>query len=486
MFFRRVTTRRKGKEYVYLKLIETYREGGKVKQRVVANLGNVERLAPEKVQALISGLTKICSPGAAMEYLMDVESKPPGPAVQATEPFRAMWRELGIHTLLGREAETGRVHQSFPWMVEAMVLQYIVNPTETRPINVSCNDLGIDQLKGQDLHGIDYYRAICHLSAMVPAIEMQVRDALNKYLERPAYMCCLPVNAEFIGHECGITTTGTSYQVRPYRKPLKAAIIAHPLGVPVGCRILAGHIGALATELEESFGTPMLIVIRDPEEPFVTPLTRSNYILAVSQDRLAEVPVAEIDPWSGNDVIDNELWIKSVQHNQERYIICHDLRPETFTDQALEEKIGQAARELDKLKAAVKQKRIVRERTVLEKAQEIVKRLGCQDLIEYRFDPNKGTFQYSRREEVIKKEKALRRTQVLKTDRADLPAVDLVKAYTAGVELADELKVVQDLTKIPVIYPYADHQHSEAFIAGQAHIYALGTAIKRLAGLQRR
>jgi len=485
VFFRRVTTKRQGKEYVYLKLIETYREGGKVKQRVVANLGNVERLAPEKVQALINGLTKIYSPGAAMEYLMDIESKPPGSAVQPVEPFRTAWRELGIHPLLGREAETGKVHPSFPWMVEAMVLQYIINPAETRPINVSCNDLGIDQLKGQDLHGIDYYRAICHLSTIVRSIEMQVRDSLNKYLETPAYMCCLPINGEFIGHECGITTSGTSYQVRPYRKPLKAAIIAHPLGVPLGYRILSGNTAALAAELEQNFGTPIIIVIQDPEDPSVTLLNRS-YILVVSQDRLAEVPVAEIDPWSGNDVIDNELWIKSVQHNQERYIICHNLAPETPSDQALEEKISQAARELDKLKAAVKQKRIVREKTALEKAQEIIKRLECQDLIEYRFDPGKSTFQYSRREEVIKKEKALRRTQVLKTDRADLPAVDLVEAYTAATELANELKTVQDLTKMPVIYPYADHQHSEAFIAGQAHICALGAAVKRLARLQRR
>ncbi|MCL6635204.1 MAG: hypothetical protein K6T29_05480 [Peptococcaceae bacterium] len=55
MFFRKITSRSNGKEYTYLKLIENYREGDKVKQRVVANLGSLENLTPEKVQGLIAG-----------------------------------------------------------------------------------------------------------------------------------------------------------------------------------------------------------------------------------------------------------------------------------------------------------------------------------------------------------------------------------------------------------------------------------------------
>lgn len=60
MFFRKITSKSNGKEYTYVKLIENYREGNKVKQRVIANLGNIEELTPEKVQGLISGLAKIC------------------------------------------------------------------------------------------------------------------------------------------------------------------------------------------------------------------------------------------------------------------------------------------------------------------------------------------------------------------------------------------------------------------------------------------
>ena len=59
MFFRKIVRKSNGKEYAYLKLIKTYREGGKVKHKVIANLGNIENLTPETVVGLINGLAKI-------------------------------------------------------------------------------------------------------------------------------------------------------------------------------------------------------------------------------------------------------------------------------------------------------------------------------------------------------------------------------------------------------------------------------------------
>jgi transposase len=44
MFTKRVTVRRGDKTYVYVKLVESYRDGGRVRQRVVANLGREDEL----------------------------------------------------------------------------------------------------------------------------------------------------------------------------------------------------------------------------------------------------------------------------------------------------------------------------------------------------------------------------------------------------------------------------------------------------------
>jgi len=60
VFFRKITTRSNGKEYTYVKLIENYRKGNKIKQRVIANLGNIEELDPGRVRALMTSLAKVC------------------------------------------------------------------------------------------------------------------------------------------------------------------------------------------------------------------------------------------------------------------------------------------------------------------------------------------------------------------------------------------------------------------------------------------
>ena len=60
MFFRKITTRTEGKEYTYVKLIENYRQGSQIKQRVIANLGKIEELTPFKVHSLINSLSRVC------------------------------------------------------------------------------------------------------------------------------------------------------------------------------------------------------------------------------------------------------------------------------------------------------------------------------------------------------------------------------------------------------------------------------------------
>lgn len=59
MFFRIVTTKTNGKRYSYLKLLENYRENGRTRQRVIANLGNIEGLYPNKIEGLITSLVRI-------------------------------------------------------------------------------------------------------------------------------------------------------------------------------------------------------------------------------------------------------------------------------------------------------------------------------------------------------------------------------------------------------------------------------------------
>jgi Domain of unknown function (DUF4277)/Transposase DDE domain len=63
MYTKRVRTRRGDKTYVYLKLVESYREGGRVRQRVIANLGREDELkASGQLEALAGSFARLDPP----------------------------------------------------------------------------------------------------------------------------------------------------------------------------------------------------------------------------------------------------------------------------------------------------------------------------------------------------------------------------------------------------------------------------------------
>src|ERR1035438_10350930 len=63
MYTKRVRVRRGDKTYVYVKLVESYRDGGRVRQRVVANLGREDELkASGQLEALAGSFARLDPP----------------------------------------------------------------------------------------------------------------------------------------------------------------------------------------------------------------------------------------------------------------------------------------------------------------------------------------------------------------------------------------------------------------------------------------
>jgi transposase len=95
MYVRTVkTTPSSGVQHEYVRLVESYREDGRVKQRVVANLGRKDLLAPH-----LDALVRLLRPGSpAVAEIAPQEASCWGP-VLAT---RQLWRALGLDQVLER------------------------------------------------------------------------------------------------------------------------------------------------------------------------------------------------------------------------------------------------------------------------------------------------------------------------------------------------------------------------------------------------
>ena len=111
----------------YLQLVEGFRDdAGKVRHRVVANLGRVDDLTPEKLDPLINGLNRVL--GRAENTSCELAHEP---AQSFGDVFvlHELWKDLGFDRALGRSLRSGKRKLDVEALVRAMVFNRLCDPT---------------------------------------------------------------------------------------------------------------------------------------------------------------------------------------------------------------------------------------------------------------------------------------------------------------------------------------------------------------------
>ncbi|MDZ7711544.1 MAG: IS1634 family transposase [Roseovarius sp.] len=117
-------TRSGGRQY--LQLVEGYRnEQGKVRHRVVANLGRLEDLSPAKLDPLINGLNRALGRSENTAFPVEIESSKAYGNVFA---LHELWSDLGFDRALGRAMRSGRRQIKADALVRAMVFNRLCDP----------------------------------------------------------------------------------------------------------------------------------------------------------------------------------------------------------------------------------------------------------------------------------------------------------------------------------------------------------------------
>lgn len=245
MFFRKVVSKSGDKEYAYLKLIENYREGNKIKQRVLANLGSLEKISPEKASRLISGLARICGLDSAVES---------DPLVLGTNrvlesadvlAVRKIWNELNIGDILREEIISDKDGESLVFFVEDMVMKKII-------------DTGVCE-------NVDEGRisAVMEMLCSVQfKLEKRIFARLKKYLNTPDFIACHFLTCRFQAVKLG--QWDDLFENPPYNKKLFLLVTATTEGIPLGFRIVyvpdASTILALLKSIRQEFQVDHLVV----------------------------------------------------------------------------------------------------------------------------------------------------------------------------------------------------------------------------------
>ena len=111
----------------YLQLVESFRnDSGKVRTRVVANLGRLDQITPEQLDPLINGLNRAVGRAHNTSSQVIQES---GLSFGDVFALHELWRGLGIDTALKRAMRSSRRAFDAEALIRAMVFNRLCDPT---------------------------------------------------------------------------------------------------------------------------------------------------------------------------------------------------------------------------------------------------------------------------------------------------------------------------------------------------------------------
>lgn len=110
----------------YLQLVEGFRDdAGKVRHRIVANLGRIDDLTPQKLDPLINGLNRVL--GRSENTAFDVISES-ARAYGDVFSLHELWKDLGFDRALSRALRSGRREIDAEALIRAMVFNRLCAP----------------------------------------------------------------------------------------------------------------------------------------------------------------------------------------------------------------------------------------------------------------------------------------------------------------------------------------------------------------------
>ena len=347
--------------YIYVYLVETVREDGRVKQRIIRNLGRKEEVERRgDLDRLVRSAARLAQRSMVLSLLEegsipDLDCQRIGPPLL----FERLWRDTQCGAvLLDLLAERG-----FAFPVERAVFLTVLHRLMVSGSDRACeqwrDDYRIDGADALQLHHL--YRAMAWLGEELPPSEQAdrtlaprcVKDLVEERLferRRDLFsdlsVVFMDTTSLYFEGEGGATLgeLGHSKDFRPQLHQMIVAVIVDQKGRPVCSEMWPGNTADVTTlipvvdRLRRRFGIGRICVVAD--RGMISAATIAaleerglEYILGVrerSSNEVREIVLADplpsvplVVPHKGRR--DTDLQAKEVLHEGRRYIVCRNL-----------------------------------------------------------------------------------------------------------------------------------------------------------------
>jgi hypothetical protein len=347
--------------YRYLQIVQSKREGTRVKQRVIATLGQVDALLSSgKIDDLTRSLAKFSPVLKVIDAhregsLQAHRSLSIGPALV----FERLWRELGIEKALRHQLSESRYQFPLERAVFLTVLHRLFDPGSDRSAERWKDQFRIEGTRDIDLHHL--YRAMGWLGEMLiqlgndPHTVRARKDLIEEELFAANHDLFNDVQVVFFdttslyfqgdgGESLG--QYGHSSDHRPDLKQMVVGAVLDGAGRPICCELWPGNVTDVTSlvpvveRLKSRFGIGSMCVVADRGmisaqtiEKLESAELGMSYILGVRMRKDTEVRDKVLDSQQEFQVVSgpkqessdpSPLSVREQWVGGKRYIVCHN------------------------------------------------------------------------------------------------------------------------------------------------------------------
>ena len=351
---------KKSGKYQYLQIVENRKEKGKVKQRVIATIGRLDRMqAKGRVETLIRSLSRFSE---RTMMILTGKSDVSAEAVKIGPPiiFERLWKETGI----GKAIKGLLQNRRFEFDVERAIFLTVLHRLMVSGSDRFCErwrrDYLLEGTEDLDLHHL--YRAMtflgeelkdqedatpftprCNKDLIEESIFFDQRDMFSGL--DLVFFDTTSIYFEGQGGET-IGQKGFSKDHRPDLNQMVVGAIIDDKGKPVCCEMWPGNTTDVKTltpvidRVRNRFGIKRFCVVADRgmiSADTIEELETRNisYILGARLRRVKEIKsdvlsrggrYSEVYPEGLTSKDPSPLKVKEVLHNEKRYIVCMNTR----------------------------------------------------------------------------------------------------------------------------------------------------------------
>jgi hypothetical protein len=413
-------------------LRESYREGGKVKNRTLANLSSWPEAKVEALSRALKGL-----PPAGLEGMVEVSRSLPHGHVAAV---LGTIRELGLEQLIGPAPSRQRD------LVTAMAVAQVIAPDSKLAIarglraETAATSLG-EVLGVGSCDEDDLYEAMDWLAAR----QQRIEDGLAaRHLAGETLVLYDVSSAAFEGRTCPLGAIGHPKDGVRGRLQIVYGLLTSKDGVPVAIEVFAGNTGdpktvaSQVSKLKDRFGITQVVLVGD--RGMLTAARLREDVRPADLDWITALRAPQVKALVRDGALQLSLFdeadlaeINSPDYPGERLVACHNPFLEAERARKRESLLAATESDLAKVAAATQRERrpLRGKEAIALRADRVLRRRKVAK--HFRIEITGDSLTYARDQDTIAAEAAPDGIYVLRTSTrpGDLAAGEVVSSYKA-------------------------------------------------------